>query len=108
MWAKVSTPLRPLQAYGLQTVGLSFEADRALDFRYHVYSPACFLEANFQYDVELNNISGLQLWCRYSWLNSRGTGSMDGLDDILASLQVQNGFLPLLVGSGANSDSSSA
>jgi hypothetical protein len=109
VWAKVSIPLRLLQAYGIQSLGLTYEADRALDFRYHVYSPACFLEANFQYDVELNNMFGLQLWCRYSWLNARGRGSMGGRDDVLASLQTNDGlFVGSLLGSGANSDSSSA
>ena len=104
-WAKVSVPLRLLKSFGIQETFFSFSRDEAFDLRYRVLNPACLLEGTFEYDVDVNDALGLQLWCRYSWLNTRGSGDMDGRHERTESYQVQNGFLPFGDASEGDSDS---
>ena len=107
-WAKVSVPLRLLTALELREGDFfSYSQNDAFDLRYRVYNPACLLEGTFEYDVDVNNTFGLQLWCRYSWLNTCGKGSMNGRHSRDASVQGEDlFFLPL--GDTSEGDSASA
>ena len=72
-WARVTLPLTDIYRYDERDYLL---ADLT-NFRYRIFNPACLLEGTFEYDVAAFNTFGLQFWCRYSWLNTRGSGNVD-------------------------------
>jgi len=75
--AEMKIPVSLLFDLTIFTFGFSTALVSAENLQYHVLKPAAFLEASFDYDVNILPALAVGIWGNASWMSLRGLGNWD-------------------------------
>jgi len=75
--AEMKIPVSLLFDLTIFTFGFSTQLVSAENLQYHVLKPATFLEASFNYDIDVLPALAVGLWGNASWMSCRGLGNWD-------------------------------